>query len=197
MYQGLQAVGVKGSGLSGYVERSRVHTTTARRGDVTSAEGSTGGLLGANPLELQRTKRESEAMAVLLADHKARRDVRLKIVRYQEQRRAEGIEEQVLEREAAELHTSLMDALSHSMKEKAAQQQKKSAEAFAAAFGVSRGSFDGVSSAVDYTAQKKKKEEQERQRRDMAEAKVAAKIKRLRTEGDEHDEGDPSHAALL
>lgn len=99
MYNGLQGVSFKGTGLSGYVQRSRVHIQQ-RRPNYDAREGGLGGTdeveratasssslaLSTNPLAIQRSHQENEKAAARLARHKARRHVLLQVLHYKEQR---------------------------------------------------------------------------------------------------------------
>lgn len=101
MYNGLEGVAVKGTGLSGYVERSRVHIQhrPLRRDEGGESDGlsrshtrDAGGLSSSssvasiNPLAVQRSHRENTEAASRLARHKARREVLLRVLHYKEQR---------------------------------------------------------------------------------------------------------------
>lgn len=99
MYNGLQGVSFKGTGLSGYVQRSRVniqqrrHRYDAGEGGLEGREGeehalvsSSSSALSTNPLAIQRSHQENEKAAARLARHKARRHVHLQVLHYKEQR---------------------------------------------------------------------------------------------------------------
>lgn len=116
MYNGLEGVAVKGTGLSGYVERSRVHiqqrprrwseggkgegrswfgsTETGEQAGLSSSSGAS-----INPLEVQRSHRENKEMAARFARHKARRQVLLRVLEYKDQRSREIIKRRKEEEE--------------------------------------------------------------------------------------------------
>lgn len=202
MYNGLQAVAVKGTGLSGYVERSRVQLAPQRRRwnpSITSSgvgvggeNGEGGGSSGGgglqnsagggdesvNPLAVQRSYRENADAARRLARHKAIRGVHLRIWEYRQNRLQAGMAAGVVDREASELYAALMAAVEEAEAESAAVERKKSAAAFAAAFDVR-----AEGHTWDPVQLQREKQLAEEEWRERKEREVGEKLKRMRTEG--------------
>lgn len=179
MYNGLQSGSMKGSGLSGFVERSRVQVATASR----PAAAGPVGRPTVNPLEEGRSQRENAALAARLDLHRRRRDAVLRAALYRESRLAErpDIEPAVLEAEVEGTRRAVLDRVEAEEQQAAAAARRKSAAAFAEAFDVKPRE---VGDAWDYARLQREKMAAEEERRARAEEKVSERIKRLRTESD-------------
>lgn len=189
MYNGVEAAAVKGTGLSGYVQRSRVNisasaasrTAPLDESAITAAEGGA----SINPLEQRRAQAENAEMAARLQAHHALREVRLRVLRYREDREATGVDAATIERECGELYESLLTAAKRELKTQQRQEKAKSAAKFAAAFGVKAAASAGAGSgsAFDRSVQEVEKQRAELARRQQQEAQLAEHLKRVRREG--------------
>lgn len=180
MYNGLEALQLKGSGLSGYVQRSKATMNIqlskfrgAGEDDVPPTSESI------NPLEQRRSQKENKDLARRLALHKARRDVHLRVMLYRERREMEGVNEGLVDRECSELYQSLMAAVVAEHRNERRRDDQKSAERFAQAFGVKVGTdaFDRVQQAEEARVREEK-------RRAEVEGKLVDRLKKVREEAD-------------
>lgn len=182
MYNGIEAAQVKGTGLSGYVQRSKATVTSQlskfRPVDVDDTDGATPAE-SINPLLQKRSQKENEELARRLEVHKAIRAVRLRVLLYREEREAAGVPAGSVERECAELYRSLMEAVVEEQLSKKKSEDQKTAERFAAAFGV-KTAAGGATSAFDRAKQEEERRETEEARRKQAEQQLAERLKRVR-----------------
>ncbi|KPI87843.1 hypothetical protein ABL78_3070, partial [Leptomonas seymouri] len=182
MYNGVEAAVVKGTGLSGYIQRSRVNVTTAGRSTapLTEDEVAKEGGETVNPLAQHRAQGENKEAASRLAAHRALRDVRLRVLLYREEREAAGVDAVTVDRECGELYESLLTAAKQQLKTQHNAEQAKSAAKFAAAFNVrpTAASAAATTSAAGGTrgsafdralqdAEKQSNEEERRQRQEQ------------------------------
>jgi hypothetical protein len=202
MYGGVEAAAVKGTGLSGYVQRSRVNVTTAGRAaaPLTEDDVAREGGESINPLAQRRAQVENTEMASKLAAHQALRAVHLRVLLYREERAAAGVDAATVERECEELYASLMATARQQLKSQQKAEQAKSAARFAAAFGVktsnsaatTAGTADAGAasttavesgSAFDRAVQDAAKQRNEEERRQRQEQQLVEHLKRMRREG--------------
>ncbi|EKG05456.1 hypothetical protein TCSYLVIO_003465 [Trypanosoma cruzi] len=181
MYNGIESVSVKGTGLSGYVQRSRAaisqlskFTPVDYTDDVPTA--------AVNPLEALRSAKENRELAARLQRHEALRSIKLKVFLYREERTASGVAVDVVDRECQTLRDSLMrnytDEVGEARRvEKEAAQ--KTAEKFAAAFRVKQGA---VGDAFDRAQREAERSAAEEERRRAMEQKIAERVKRIKGE---------------
>eukprot|EP00796_Vickermania_ingenoplastis_P010762 gene10762-7490_t len=193
MYNGLQSVSIKGSGLSGYVERSRAQTGRSTAAQRRSAADATAGA-SINPLEVRRARPENDAAAERLALHKARRAAHLDVALYREERLRAGVDAAVVEREAKEMLSSKLAQVEDGLARREAEERQKTAESFASAFDVRPGE---AGSAWDYARLQREKQAAELAWRQRKEEQLAETIKRLRTEEDEEAALIPFKCSLL
>lgn len=183
MYNGIEAAKVKGTGLSGYTQRSRATlNVTNMRQQQQQMEGDDAALEGGqtiNPLLQMRTQKENEEMAQRLASHRAIREVKLKIFLYREERAAKGTAPEVLERECDELYRSLMATVEEAQRARRREEEMKTAERFAEAFGVKSGAGG---SRFDRAATEEEKRQQEAERRQQRERQLVERLKKARQE---------------
>lgn len=194
MYNGVEAAAVKGTGLSGYVQRSRVNVTAASYSavplnDDAAAVAAREGGASINPLAERRAQVENADMEARLAAHYALRDVRLRVLLYREEREAAGVDAVTVDRECGELYASLLTTAKQQVKKKQKAEQAKSAAKFAAAFGVKANSaataaaaHDG-GSAFDRSVQDAERKRNEEERRHRQEQQLVEHLKRMRREG--------------
>ncbi|KPA73661.1 hypothetical protein ABB37_09600 [Leptomonas pyrrhocoris] len=193
MYNGVEATAVKGTGLSGYVQRSRVNVTTAGRSaaPLTEDEVAKEGGESINPLAQRRAQMENKEMASRLAAHHALRDVRLRVLLYREERAAAGVDVVTVDRECDELYASLLTTAKHQLKTQQKAEQAKSAAKFAAAFGIKQPASSASAaevtrgSAFDRAVQDVEKQRSEEERRQRHEQQLVEHLKRVRREGGE------------
>ncbi|GET85373.1 hypothetical protein, conserved [Leishmania tarentolae] len=191
MYNGVEAAAVKGTGLSGYVQRSRVNVSAAGRAPAEEGAEPVEGGASINPLEQRRAQGENREMAARLESHHALRDVRLRVMLYREEREAAGVDPVTIDRECDELYNSLLVAAKRRLKAQQKTENAKTAAKFAAAFGVkstatmtTAGSGGvGSGSAFDRSVQEVEKRRSEEERRRHQEAQLVEHLKRMRREG--------------
>lgn len=193
MYNGVAAQQVKGTGLSGYVQRSKatVHSQLSRFRPSAVGEDGEAGLTPANsinPLLAKRSQRENAELERRLEAHKAIRAVRLKVLRYRQDRLTAGVAAVVVDRECAELHRSLMQVAVEQQRELKRADEDKSSERFAAAFGVKTGEA-GSAQAFDRVRQDEQRAAAEELRRRTKEEQLSERLKRVRQE----EESKPVH----
>lgn len=182
MYNGIEAVEIKGTGLSGYVQRSKA---TMRLQVSTFRPVETGDAAEAiNPLLAKRSQRENGDMARRLEIHQAIRAVKLKVFLYREDRLAGGAIADTVSRECQELHDSLMEVAMEEQRELKKREDTKSAERFAAAFGVKGDGAGGR--AFDRAHQEEGKRISEQERRQTLEHQLAERVKKARHELEGH-----------
>lgn len=196
MYNGVEAAAVKGTGLSGYVQRSRVNVTAAGRAaaplhdneeEIAAREGGS----SINPLAQRRAQVENSEMATRLAAHHALRAVRLRVLLYREEREAAGVASVTVDRECGELYASLLAEAQQHLKTQQKEDHAKSAAKFAAAFGVKpAGAAAEVGtrgSAFDRSVQDVEKQRSEEERRQRQEQQLVEHLKRVRREGQDKE----------
>ncbi|KAG5512276.1 hypothetical protein JKF63_07798 [Porcisia hertigi] len=189
MYNGVEAAAVKGTGLSGYVQRSRVNVSAAGRAPAEQGATAVEGGASINPLEQRRAQGENREMAARLDSHRALREVRLRVFLYREEREAAGVDTVTVERECAELYQSLLVAAKRQLKVQQRTENAKTAAKFASAFGVrsttasTTGGSAGIGSAFDRSVQEVEKHRLEDERRRHQEAQLVEHLKRVRCEG--------------
>lgn len=179
---------MKGTGLSGYVQRSRatVHSSLSRFRPSPRAvgDGEGGGASPAesvNPLLAKRSQRENDELARRLDTHKAIRAVALRVLLYREDRLTGGVDAATVERECAELKKSLMQAALAEQQELRRAEEEKTVERFAAAFGVRPS--DGQS--FDRARHEEDRHAMEQERRRLKEQQLVERLKRIRQEEEE------------
>ncbi|CAJ1005237.1 hypothetical protein Q4I28_000557 [Leishmania naiffi] len=185
MYNGVEAVSIKGTGLSGYVQRSRVNVSAAGRAPVEEGTMAAEGGSSINPLEQRRAQGENREMAARLESHHALREVRLRVLLYREERQAAGIDAATVERECGELYESLLVAAKGRLKAQQKTENAKTAAKFAAAFGVKSTTATtaaGSGSAFSRSVQEAEKRRSEDERRSRQEAQLVEHLKRMRSE---------------
>ncbi|CAJ1015485.1 hypothetical protein, conserved [Leishmania lindenbergi] len=189
MYNGVEAVSIKGTGLSGYVQRSRVNVSAAGRAPVEEGTMAAEGGSSINPLEQRRAQGENREMAARLESHHTLREVRLRVLLYREERQAAGIDAATVERECGELYESLLVAAKGRLKAQQKTENAKTAAKFAAAFGVksttattAAGGGAGSGSAFSRSVQEAEKRRSEDERRSRQEAQLVEHLKRMRSE---------------
>ncbi|KAG5487369.1 hypothetical protein CUR178_08455 [Leishmania enriettii] len=190
MYNGVEAAEVKGTGLSGYVQRSRVNVSAAGRAPAEDGATAVEGGASINPLEQRRAQGENREMAARLESHRALREVRLRVMLYREEREAAGVDTVTVERECGELYESLLAAARRRLKAQQKTEAAKTAAKFAAAFGVkstmvatAAGGGAGIGSAFDRSVQEVERHRKEEERRRHQEAQLVEHLKRVRREG--------------
>ncbi|KAH9577758.1 hypothetical protein LSM04_002725 [Trypanosoma melophagium] len=182
MYNGIGSVSVKGTGLSGYVQRSKAaisqlskFTPVEYTDDVPPPS--------VNPLEALRPAKENKELAARLEQHQLLRSIKLKVLLYREERMASGVPADVIHRECETLHESLLrnyaDELSETRRVEAKEAAQKTAERFAAAFHVKQGT---LGDAFDRAQREAERQATEAERRRAMEQKIAEKVKRIRGE---------------
>ncbi|RNF10419.1 hypothetical protein TraAM80_01592 [Trypanosoma rangeli] len=182
MYNGLEAISVKGTGLSGYVQRSKAAVSQLAK--FTPAE-YTDDIPPAtiNPLEALRSAKENRDLAARLRRHEALRGIKLKVFMYREERVASGVAADVVERECQTLYDSLMrnyrDEAGDAQRVEAAEAAQKTAERFAAAFRVRPGAVGDAFDRVQREAERRAAEEEHR---NAMEQKIAQRVKRIKGE---------------
>lgn len=187
MYNGIEAVAVKGTGLSGYVQRSRATVGGQGRAAVPSllqSDDSDCGR-GVNPLEQRRSHRENEDLAARLEAHRLLREIKLRVLLYGEERRVAGVEDATVRRECDELYTSLVEEMKRGERGRQRAEAKKTAAQFAAAFDVKAGSSRGTGWSFDRAVQATEKEKNEEARRKGQEQGLVEHLKRVRREEEE------------
>ncbi|RNF13062.1 uncharacterized protein Tco025E_06369 [Trypanosoma conorhini] len=182
MYNGLEAISVKGTGLSGYVQRSKAAVSQLAK--FTPAEYADDAPPAAvNPLEALRSAKENRELAARLQRHEALRSIQLKVCTYREERAAGGVAVDVVDRECRTLYDSLMrnylDAEGEARQAAAAAEAQKTAERFAAAFRVRPGAAGEAFDRVQREAERRAAEEE---RRNALEQKIAERVKRVKGE---------------
>lgn len=179
-YNGVGMTSTKGSGLSGYIQRSRV---AVRRSNIQEQAGDDEIDTKGKPtaLEKSRSKQENDDLAAALLDHDRLRAIKLEVVEYREGRLAEGVPSDQVERESNELKAT---RLRHYNEEKQAAIEKmapKSAERFAEAFGV-RGdkSTHVAGDAFDRDRHQRAKAAAQQERSKVLEEKIEERLKKAR-----------------
>ncbi|AYU75530.1 hypothetical protein, conserved [Leishmania donovani] len=196
MYNGVEAAAVKGTGLSGYVQRSRVNVLATGRVPAEEGAAAMEGGASINPLEQRRAQGENREMAARLESHRALREVRLRVMLYREEREAAGVDPVTMDRECGELYDSLLVAAKRRLKAQQKTENAKTVAKFAAAFGVkataavtTSGGGAGSGSAFDRSVQEVEKHRTEEERRRHQEAQLVEHLKRMRREGSDAVEG--------
>ena len=153
MYNGVGMGSTRGTGLSGYIQRSRVvaQRSLALNEPVDGAEPE--GRDATTALEKARSKNENNSLAAALEEHDKLRAIRLRIILYGEERQREGIQHDQIDRECAELNAALLRQYVQEKQSKlTAATAAKTQVQFAEAFGVQKGeegtAFDRVRQAA-------------------------------------------------
>ncbi|CAD2221170.1 hypothetical protein AGDE_00800 [Angomonas deanei] len=179
MHNGIEAAQVKGTGLSGYVQRSKATVQTSNLSKFRSIDDDEGSPAETiNPLLQKRTEEENLAMARRLEVHKAIRSVRLKVLLYGRERLEKNIDPDTVERECEEYYTSLMKVTKEELTKEQRSIESKTAERFAEAFGVKTKEYSPFDLAKKEDERRRHEEELIRQR----EQQLAEKTKRLKEE---------------
>ncbi|KAK7194867.1 hypothetical protein NESM_000407900 [Novymonas esmeraldas] len=181
MYNGVEAAAVKGTGLSGYVQRSRVNVSAAGRAPAEAAVTAMEGGATINPLEQRRAQAENAEMAARLESHRVLRAARLRVALYREERMDAGVDAATVARECEELHAALLTAAKRQLATQQRSAQAKTAAQFAAAFGVKASAGGG--SAFDRSVQEVERQRGEEERRRQQEAQLVEHLKRVRHDG--------------
>ncbi|KEG08498.1 hypothetical protein DQ04_07041010 [Trypanosoma grayi] len=183
MYNGIGSVSVKGTGLSGYVQRSRAAVSQLSK-FTPAAYGDEAPPAPVNPLEALRSAKENKELAARLQRHQALHAVKLKVLLYREERTASGVPDDVVERECLALHESLLrhyrDEAGEARRLEEAEAVQKTAERFAAAFHVRKGT--AVGDAFDRAQREAERQALEEKRRRQLEKQIADRVKRVRGE---------------
>ncbi|CBH14102.1 hypothetical protein, conserved [Trypanosoma brucei gambiense DAL972] len=183
MYNGIAPINVKGTGLSGYVQRSRSAVTQLAK--FTPAEYTDGMLTTAkaNPLEALRSAKENKELSGQLEHHRSLRAIKLKVLLYREEREAAGVPPDVISRECATLHGSLlrnyMEEAQEARRLGAAELAQKTAERFASAFQVRPGS---LGDAFDRRHREVERQAAEGARKEAIERRIVERVKRIKGE---------------
>ncbi|KAG8341238.1 hypothetical protein ERJ75_000254800 [Trypanosoma vivax] len=183
MYNGVAALSVKGTGLSGYVQRSKSTAVQLSKFASSGFGGDAPPECRVNPLEALRSAKENAELASRLEQHKALRSIKLKVLLYREERMSAGIPGDVVERECDTLHASLyrnyLEESREARRVGAAEAAHKTAERFAAAFNVRPGA---LGDAFDRQQREAERQAADAARREVMERRVAAKVKRAKSE---------------
>ncbi|CCW71287.1 unnamed protein product [Phytomonas sp. Hart1] len=182
MYNNVTAAPAKGTGLSGYVQRSKA-VVGARLHSVSISEAKSPQEAAINPLAMMRSQKENHDMALRLQLHKAIRAVRLKVFLYKEERLAAGADASTVERECEELHRSLMEVAMENQRAIKKAEEKKTASQFAAAFGVKETS-GAIDRDFDRAQREEVKQSAEEERRRQLEHQLAERLKKVRQESE-------------
>lgn len=185
-YNGVGMVSTKGTGLSGYIQRSRVavrQSLTAPR----SSHDDTNGLESdrPTPLEAARSVQENQVLATLLAQHDRLRLLKLQVLDHQERRTADGVDAGVVRDECKLMGEALVaqyrEEKASAERERQVRAKARGAEAFAEAFSVTQGGT-GSGDAFDRKKRDDEKSKREAARRVAAETKLLDRAKKMRLE---------------
>ncbi|CCW64216.1 unnamed protein product [Phytomonas sp. EM1] len=185
MYNNITATSVKGTGLSGYVQRSKaiVGTRVNRFSPNNTSEAKQLQEATINPLMLMRSQKENHDMALRLQLHKAIRAVKLKVYLYKEEQLTAGADASTVERECEELYRALMEVAMENQREIKKAHEKKTASQFAAAFGVKE-STGAIGRDFDRAQREEIKQAAEEERRKQLEHQLAERLKKVRQENE-------------
>jgi CRISPR/Cas system CMR-associated protein Cmr5 small subunit len=171
---------IKGTGLSGYVQRSRVavRQTINARG---SAEEEVDAADYVTPLEAARGAQENHVLASLLAQHDRLRELKMRVLDHKEMRLKQGADLETVNEECHLMGESLLAQFREenavSERERQTKAKARGAQAFAEAFAV-----ESAGSAFDRAKREEDKASREVARRAAAEQKLLDRAKKVRLE---------------
>ncbi|CUE65215.1 Hypothetical protein, putative [Bodo saltans] len=179
-YNGVGMASIKGTGLSGYVQRSRV----AVRQNSASSRSTSDAVNTADyvsPLEAARSAQENLILANLLAQHDRLRELKLRVLEHKELRVGQGADLDTVNGECQLMGESLLvqfrEEKAVAEREQHTKVKARDAQAFADAFAV-----ESAGSAFDRSKKEEEKASREVARRAAAEQKLLDRAKKIRLE---------------
>jgi hypothetical protein len=158
--------------------RSKVTHVGPQREDGLSKTASDAAI---SVLERIRSAEENAAAAAILREHDALRSIKVEVLEYEEARAAQGVPEDQVRREGAELHKTLLrdhvERQQLEVKRELEQAKEKTAERFARAFQTARELREGDS----FSRALRQERAAEAERRQNAQQGIQ-RVKKQRTE---------------
>lgn len=177
-YNGVGMGSIKGTGLSGYVQRSRV---AVRQQGVSTAVEERQAADAPSMLEAARSTNENAALASILAQHNRLRALKIELLLHKQHRISQGAEAEIADEEARLMGESFLSQFREenaiANRDRHIKTKARDAQTFADAFAV-----ESSRSAFDKAKRDEEKSLREATRRASAEQKLMDRAKKIRLE---------------